>query len=112
MADRNENESVRECLRVLGRTANDADFERLTGILSKLRACQMTAPVEMGFKLIVQTWRNTGLTDDRAREVAWTQLAVMVAEGDLQTGDNLILVTEQGRRWLEREAGKRKNTGN
>ena len=41
-----------------------------------------------------------------AQQRALTQLALMVVEGDLQIADNLLLVTEKGRRWLEREAAK------
>ena len=105
-------ETVRESLRRLGRTANDAELERLAGIFTKLLSCQMTATAEMGFKLTLQTWRNTGLTDERAREVALTQRAIMIAEGELQIADNLLVVTEKGRQWLERQSSEGHGRGN
>ena len=99
-------ESVRDFLRSVGRSASDAHVEAAVRSLAGLQSCEMTAPVKMGLGLIVQTWRNTGLSDVHAREMALTQLALMVVEGDLQIADNLLLVTEQGRLWLERENAK------
>ncbi len=72
----------------------------------------MTAQADMGFRLIMQAWGNSGQTDVQARETALTQLAVMVADGDLQISDNLLLVTEQGQLWLEREAAKGRGRAN
>ena len=112
MGDREQVEVVRDCLRIFGRTAKDDEVQRLAGILTTVRSCQMTAPAEMGFKLVLQTWRNTGLTDNVAREVALTQLAIMIAEGELQIADNLLVVTKTGRQWLERQSPERHGRGN
>jgi hypothetical protein len=30
----------------------------------------------------------------------------MIADGDLQIADDMVIVTQQGRRWLERQAGQ------
>ena len=108
MASENKDETperaVRQFLRAIGRRAIDDHVERVVQFLARLHSCGMTPETEMGFRLIVQAWRNSGQTDAQARETAQIQLAVMVADGDLQIGENLLLVTEQGRLWLEREA--------
>src|ERR1041384_895154 len=103
MAGEENLQSVRDCLCALGRNPKEDDVEQVARSLTGLRSCEMDAATTMGFGLIVQTWRNTGLSDARAREMALTQLALMVIEGDLQIADNIVIVTEQGRRWQARQ---------
>jgi hypothetical protein len=58
----------------------------------------------LGFRLIVQAYRAAGQSDAQAQATARIQLAVMIADGDLQITDDMVIVTEQGPRWLERQA--------
>lgn len=87
------------------------EIERRARILSALHTCKMSTPAKMGFGLMVQTLKSSGLPDTRARETAFEQLAKMVEDGELEIADNLILVTEKGQRWLKREmaAGRGKS---
>ena len=71
--------------------------------VAALRACKMSEPAKMGFSLMVQTLKSSGLPDARARETAFEQLAKMVEAGELEIASNSLLVTEKGQRWLKQE---------
>lgn len=55
------------------------ETERRAKILAALYACKMSEPAKMGFGLMVQTLKSSGLIDTRAREVAFELLAKMPA---------------------------------
>jgi hypothetical protein len=82
---------------------NSNDAERRAKILSTLRVCEMSAPAKMGFGLMMQTLKSSGLADAKAREVAFEYLAKMVEAGELEIANNTLLVTEKGQQWLNRE---------
>jgi len=77
------------------------ESERRAKILAALRVCEMSAPAKMGFGLMVQTLKSSGLAETRAREVAFEYLAKMVEDGGLEIADNSLLVTEKGQMWLK-----------
>jgi hypothetical protein len=86
--------------------------EHLVKIVAALHACKMGEPAKMGFGLMVQTLKSSGLPDTKAREIAFEQLAKMVEAGELEIADNLLLVTEKGRLWFEREKAAGRGTTN
>jgi hypothetical protein len=101
----NEHENeIRQFLRAIGRSAGNAEITLIARSLTGLESCRLTPEVVLGFRLIVQADRAAGQSDAQARATARIQLAVMVADGDLQIADDMVIVTEQGRRWLERQA--------
>ena len=79
------------------------EIERRARILSVLHVCKMSAPAKMGFGLMIQTLKSSGLAEAKAREVAFEYLAKMVEDGELEIADNSLLVTKKGQRWLKRE---------
>ncbi len=91
---------VRDFLCGIGRNADIAGVARS---LPGLESCRLTPEAEIGFRLIVQAYRAAGQAEAQAQATARIQLAVMLADGDLQIADDMVLVTEKGRRWLERQ---------
>jgi hypothetical protein len=88
------------------------ETERRAKILAALQACKMSEPAKMGFGLMVQTLKSSGLPDAKARETAFEQLAKMVEAGELEIADNSLLVTEKGQRWLKKEMAAGRGTAN
>ena len=88
------------------------EIERRAKILAALHVCKMSAPAKMGFGLMVQTLKSSGLSDTRARETAFEQLAKMIEDGELEIADNSLLVTEKGQQWLKQEMAAGRGTTN
>jgi hypothetical protein len=91
---------------------NFNDAERRAKILSALRVCEMSAPAKMGFGLMIQALKGSGLPEAKAREVAFEDLAKMVEAGELEIVDNSLLVTEKGRLWLKQEIAAERGRAN
>jgi hypothetical protein len=92
--------------------ANSNDAERRGKIIPALRICKMSAPAKMGFSLMVQTLKSSGLAEAKAREVAFEYLAKMVEAGELEIVDNSLLITKKGQQWLKQEMAAGRGTAN
>jgi hypothetical protein len=84
-------------------SSNSNDEEPRGKILSALRACEMSAPAKIGFGLMMQTLKSSGLAESKAQQLAFEYLAKMVENGELEIVDNSLLVTKKGQQWLKQE---------
>jgi len=72
----------------------------------------MSATAKMGFGMMVQTLKSSGLADKMAREVAFENLAKMIEDEELKIVNNSLLVTEKGQLWLKKQIADGRGTAN
>jgi hypothetical protein len=104
--DEGHNSAIRCLLRKLGRDPTNQQVECISQIHDTLRNCEMSFSEQVGLGLMVQAWKEVEPNDAEAREMALIQVALFVCDGDLEIADNTVVVSKNGRRWLDEQTKK------